>query len=179
MHAPGRTASRCYDMHVNLPHSQQHPRSQEDAPCLSEQQCDHYYQFSDRGTTSVGVHDICAVSKETVLSTTAVIAEVHERNACTHASTELRVHAGNGMLTVALKMLQRVRVCLPLTAVRSMVSCKLYTPLQERMCRVSMHKEEACVPMHTWLHGHSNWCHDRDSFQVTAGQVDRWFSACR
>lgn len=69
-----------------------------------------------------------------------------------YAPTELRVQAGDEMLlTVVLKMLHRVRVCLPLTAVRSMVSCKLYIPWQKEICSFSMHKEEECVPMHTVL----------------------------
>lgn len=36
------------------------------------------------------------------------------------------------LLTVALKMLQKVLVCLPFTAVRSMVSCKLYKPCRQQ-----------------------------------------------
>lgn len=107
-----------------------------------------------------------------VFASTAVTADSYKTHACTYTPTELEVHAGDGMLTVALKMLHRVRVCLPLTAVRSMVSCKLYTPWQKRMCRLSMRQQEACVLMRSNAYlGRVTGCPDISNLQVTAWLV--------
>lgn len=57
------------------------------------------------------------------------------------------------MLTVALKMVQKLRVCLPFTAVRSMVSCKLYTPCREQSAAANAQQTSEVLRCSLCLHG--------------------------